>query len=125
MRDIDLAAAAAPASVIAAAPISIPDGAIATAEVAICFGPGRNGGGSECELGIFRYDASGALDASFGASGVAAFDPGNGCAEYHNIVLAPNGDIIAGGTLFGTSATVTRALRYSPAGVRDAAFDIA
>jgi hypothetical protein len=42
-----LAAAAAPAPVIAAAPI--PDGTVATGEEATCFGPGRNGGGSECE----------------------------------------------------------------------------
>jgi hypothetical protein len=48
-RDIGLATAAAPAPVIAAAPVSVPNGAIATAVVAICFGPGRNGGGSECE----------------------------------------------------------------------------
>jgi hypothetical protein len=46
-RDIDLAAAAT-APVIAAAPISV-SGTIATAVVPICFGPGRNGGGSECE----------------------------------------------------------------------------
>jgi hypothetical protein len=48
-RDIGLAAAAALARVIAAAPISVPDAVIATAVVAICFGPGRNSGGSECE----------------------------------------------------------------------------
>jgi hypothetical protein len=42
---IDLAAAAA--AVIAAA--SIPDGTIATGVVDKCFGPRRNGGGSECE----------------------------------------------------------------------------
>jgi hypothetical protein len=47
-RDIDLAAAAT-APVIAAAPISVSGGTIATAVVAICFGAGRNDGGSECE----------------------------------------------------------------------------
>jgi len=45
-RNVDLAAAAPP---IAAASIPVPDGTIATGEEATCFGPGRNGGGSECE----------------------------------------------------------------------------
>lgn len=93
-----------------------PDGGVVVAGIA-------GGGGGECEFGIFRYDDTGALDPAFGASGVAAFDPGTGCAEYHNIALAPNGDILVGGMLFGNTIS-TRAFRYSPAGVKGAGFDV-
>jgi uncharacterized delta-60 repeat protein len=96
----------------------LPDGSVVVAGIA-------GGGGGECEFGVFRYDVAGALDTSFGASGVATFDAGTGCAELHNIVIAPDGNLLVSGTLFSAAGgSVTRGLRFSPLGVRDASFDI-
>jgi uncharacterized delta-60 repeat protein len=56
---------------------------------------------------------------------VATFDAGTGCAELHNVVIAPDGNLLVSGTLFSAAGgSVTRGMRFSPLGVRDPTFDI-
>ncbi len=100
---------------IALAPLA--DGSVVAAGIA------GSDGSQDNNFGLFRYDSVGVLDASFGASGVEAFNPGTGFAEYHNIVVEADGSLLVGGTVFG-AATATRAFRYSATGVRDVSFDV-
>jgi uncharacterized delta-60 repeat protein len=95
---------------------ALPDGSVIVTGIA-------GGSGGECEYGVFKYTPAGALDASFAASGVAAINPGTGCAEYHNVAIATDGSIVAAGTLFGTPM-VSHGHRFSAAGVQDPAFGI-
>lgn len=96
---------------------ALPDGSVVAAGIA------GSDGASDNNFGLFRYDSAGALDANFGASGVEAFNPGTGFAEYHNVVVEAGGSLLVGGTVFG-STTATRAFRYSATGARDATFDV-
>jgi uncharacterized delta-60 repeat protein len=100
---------------------TLPDGHVIVAGVS-------GGTGSlDNDFGLYGYTAAGELDASFGASGVASFDPGSGFGELHSVNAAPDGSLLVGGTLFsadGSQPPITRALRYSPGGVQDPAYNV-
>jgi uncharacterized delta-60 repeat protein len=100
---------------------TLADGKVLVAGVA-----GGPGGASDNDFGIFGYSKDGVLDTTFGASGVAAFDPGVGFGELHTITVAADGSMFVGGTLFpnGAGTLTTRGLRYSATGIRDATYNI-
>lgn len=99
---------------------TLPDGHVIVAGVS------GGTGTSDNDFGLYSYTAAGELDASFGASGVASFDPGNGFGELHSVIAAPDGSLLVAGTLFPSdgSAATTRALRYSAGGVQDPAYNV-
>ena len=100
---------------------TLPDGHVIVAGVS------GGSGTLDNDFGLYGYTATGELDPGFGASGVASFDPGAGFGELHSVNVAPDGSLLVGGTLFsadGSQPPVTRALRYSPGGVQDPAYNV-
>jgi uncharacterized delta-60 repeat protein/uncharacterized repeat protein (TIGR01451 family) len=77
-----------------------------------------NGRNSDAEIGLARYDASGALDATFDGDGLFEFDIGTDDRAY-DAVVDGSGNIV----LVGSSAGAGRIARVTDAGALDASFD--
>ena len=71
---------------------------------------------------LLRYDASGALDASFGDGGVATTAFGTGNARAHAVALLPDGRIATTGFADGASGRAFALARYLPNGALDPSF---
>lgn len=70
---------------------------------------------------VFRFTAAGPIDASFGASGVAAITQIEVAATFRSLALQPDGRILAGGqTALGGSGFPLA--RFNPNGSLDASF---
>jgi uncharacterized delta-60 repeat protein len=72
--------------------------------------PTNNSSGAAYFLNIARYNASLALDTTFGSAGVAAFDAGSSGASAGGLLVETDGTIYAVGTRNGATAQETAAL---------------
>ena len=80
---------------------------------------------SDADFGVFAYSPTGVLDTTFGASGVATYNPGAGIAEVHAVALTSDGKLITSGTLFPTGAPVVGIVkRWSTTGALDMSFNV-
>ena len=75
------------------------------------------------DFALARYDASGALDLSFGDSGRVVTDFAGSSDEALAMTLQPDGRIVAGGYAFSASGSLDFALaRYTASGALDTSF---
>jgi uncharacterized delta-60 repeat protein len=89
-------------------------------------------GGNESGYGIvvLRYDADGSADTGFGSGGMVSYAPGNDALDYLNsVAVAPDGKVVAAGTLSNLPGTVSGDLvgglvvvRFDADGSFDASF---
>jgi uncharacterized delta-60 repeat protein len=86
-------------------------------------GAGVTNNGVDYEVALVRYTGAGALDTSFGNSGVITATIGEPSPDFEAVGLQSGGKIIAAGTsVFGTNEKFTLA-RYTSSGALDTTFD--
>lgn len=95
-----------------------PDGKI------LAGGYGNFNGASDCA--VVRYNANGSLDNTFGTNGIVVTPIGNGSESINDIVLQPDGKILAAGLTSNTgSPTRFLVIRYNANGTLDNTFGTA
>jgi len=88
----------------------------------IVAGGTTNGVHTEGDFALARYHVDGSLDTSFGGTGVVVTAAGGG--NLYDVVLQPDGKIIAAGEVFDGSSSFNFTLaRYHPNGSPDTSFD--
>jgi uncharacterized delta-60 repeat protein len=73
------------------------------------------------KLAIVRYTAAGALDTTFGGTGIVQSTFGGSDAQAHGVVVQPDGKIVVSGTTGSSSGSLIVA-RYTTTGTLDATF---
>jgi uncharacterized delta-60 repeat protein len=77
---------------------------------------------SNYDIAMVRYNADGALDATFDGDGISLIELGNSADKAQDVAIQPDGKILAAGYSFdGTRINATVA-RYNPTGTLDASF---
>jgi uncharacterized delta-60 repeat protein len=73
---------------------------------------------------LVRYLPDGTLDSGFGTSGIAITQLGPGADQIFALALAPDGAIVAAGSMHGPTSSAFALARYDARGVLDTAFGI-
>ncbi|MCX7619129.1 delta-60 repeat domain-containing protein, partial [Tepidiforma sp.] len=75
------------------------------------------------DFALVRYNPNGTLDPTFGSGGKVITDLGSGSDEAHDLVLQPDGKLVAAGSSMPTLGDFDFALvRYNPNGTLDPTF---
>jgi uncharacterized delta-60 repeat protein len=78
--------------------------------------------GSNPDIALLRYSASGSLDSTFGSGGIVITAIGSGGQDAAALVLQPNGKIVVAGYADVASNTDFAMARYQPNGLLDTTF---
>jgi uncharacterized delta-60 repeat protein len=80
--------------------------------------------GTNTDMCLVRYDASGAIDNTFNGDGIQTTNIG-GSEDVRDLVIQPDGKIVAAGDVYyGNSPTVFALARYMPNGDLDGSFGV-
>jgi uncharacterized delta-60 repeat protein len=78
--------------------------------------------GSEIHVTLARYNTSGTLDTSFGSTGVVTTPIGVPSDYANDVVIQPDGRIVAAGYAYGVGNQSAAVVRYTPSGALDTGF---
>jgi uncharacterized delta-60 repeat protein len=74
---------------------------------------GRSFNGSDYDVAVARYAKDGSLDAGFGSGGTVTTPAGPGDDQAAGLALAPNGDVVVGGSTFNGADLDVLLARYA------------
>ena len=79
---------------------------------------------SNSDFALVQYNDDGSLDAAFGTNGIAVRELGLGTDAAYDVVIQPDGKIVAAGESYNGLGTDFTVIRYNPNGTLDSSFGI-